>query len=59
MSQNEKWQAKYDEVMDFIKTNKRNPIPEQARPLLLCWLAAIGTQEPVAFRSIGLRNMTI
>jgi len=25
MSQNEKWQAKYDEVMDFIKTNKRNP----------------------------------
>ena len=25
MTQNEKWQAKYDEVMDFIKTNKRNP----------------------------------
>ena len=25
MSQDEKWQAKYDEVMDFIKTNKRNP----------------------------------
>ena len=53
MTQDEKWQAKYDEVMDFIKTNKRNPIPEQARPLQLCWLATIGTQEPVAFRSIG------
>ena len=25
MTQEEKWQAKYDEVMDFIKTNKRNP----------------------------------
>ena len=25
MTQDEKWLAKYDEVMDFIKTNKRNP----------------------------------
>ena len=25
MPQDEKWQAKYNEVMDFIKTNKRNP----------------------------------
>lgn len=25
MTQEEKWQAKYDEVVDFIKTNKRNP----------------------------------
>jgi len=25
MTQDEKWQVKYDEVMDFIKTNKRNP----------------------------------
>ena len=25
MTQDEKWQAKYNEVMDFIKTNKRNP----------------------------------
>ena len=25
MTQDEKWQAKYDEVMEFIKTNKRNP----------------------------------
>jgi len=25
MTLDEKWQAKYDEVMEFIKTNKRNP----------------------------------
>lgn len=25
MTQDEKWQAKYEEVMEFIKTNKRNP----------------------------------
>lgn len=25
MTQDEKWIAKYNEVMDFIKTNKRNP----------------------------------
>ena len=25
MTQEEKWQAKYEEVMEFIKTNKRNP----------------------------------
>ena len=25
MTQDEKWQVKYDEVMEFIKTNKRNP----------------------------------
>lgn len=25
MTQDEKWQAKYEEVMDFIKTNMRNP----------------------------------
>ena len=25
MTQDEKWQAKYDEVVEFIKTNKRNP----------------------------------
>lgn len=25
MTQEEKWQAKYQEVMEFIKTNKRNP----------------------------------
>lgn len=25
MTQNEKWQAKYDEVVSFIETNHRNP----------------------------------
>ena len=25
MTQDEKWQVKYEEVMEFIKTNKRNP----------------------------------
>ena len=25
MTQNEKWIIKYNEVMEFIKTNKRNP----------------------------------
>ena len=25
MTQDEKWQAKYDEVVDFIKVNHRNP----------------------------------
>lgn len=25
MTQDEKWMIKYNEVMDFIKTNKRNP----------------------------------
>ena len=25
MTQDEKWMVKYQEVMDFIKTNKRNP----------------------------------
>lgn len=30
MTQDERWKEKYDEVMEFIETNKRNPIPEQA-----------------------------
>ena len=25
MTQDEKWQARYDEVVKFIQTNKRNP----------------------------------
>ena len=25
MTQEEKWQAKYEEVVDFIETNQRNP----------------------------------
>ena len=25
ITQEEKWKAKYEEVMEFIKTNKRNP----------------------------------
>ena len=25
MTQNERWQARYNEVMAFIETNKRNP----------------------------------
>ena len=25
MTQDEKWQAKYEEVMDFVKTHHRNP----------------------------------
>ena len=44
MTQEEKWNIKYQEVVSFIEANHRNPIPEQAR-------------LPVAFRSIGLRSI--
>lgn len=40
MSQDEKWWIKYNEVMDFIKTNHRNPSrhdPEE-RGLYLNWI---------------------
>lgn len=29
MTQEENWQVKYDEVMEFIKTNKRNSMKEK------------------------------
>ncbi|MBP3198082.1 MAG: helicase associated domain-containing protein [Butyrivibrio sp.] len=41
MTQDEKWQAKYDEVMDFIKTNKRNPSKHRIEEHnMLNWLKA-------------------
>ena len=29
MTQDERWQTRYEEVVGFIEANKRNPIPEQ------------------------------
>jgi hypothetical protein len=29
MTQDEKWLARYDEVVEFIETNKRNPLKEK------------------------------
>ena len=41
MTQEEKWQAKYDEVMGFIKTNKRNPSKHRIEEHdMLNWLKA-------------------
>lgn len=41
MTQEEKWQAKYDEVVDFIKTNKRNPSKHRIEEHnMLNWLKA-------------------
>ena len=41
MTQEEKWQAKYDEVMEFIKTNKRNPSKHRLEEHdMLNWLKA-------------------
>lgn len=40
MTQDEKWQTKYNEVMNFIETNHRNPFkhdPEE-RGLYLNWI---------------------
>ncbi len=41
MTQDEKWQAKYDEVVEFIKTNKRNPSKHRIEEHdMLNWLKA-------------------
>ena len=41
MTQDEKWQAKYEEVMEFIKTNKRNPSKHRIEEHdMLNWLKA-------------------
>ena len=41
MTQEEKWQAKYEEVMEFIKTNKRNPSKHRLEEHdMLNWLKA-------------------
>ncbi len=41
MTQDEKWQAKYDDVMEFIKTNKRNPSKHRIEEHdMLNWLKA-------------------
>ena len=41
MTQEEKWQAKYEEVVDFIKTNKRNPSRHRIEEHdMLNWLKA-------------------
>lgn len=45
MTQDERWEVRYNEVVGFIETNHQNPIPERAR-------------LPVAFQNIGLRSMT-
>ena len=39
MTQDEKWMVKYQEVMDFIKTNKRNPSKHRVEEhLMLNWI---------------------
>lgn len=41
MKQDEKWIIKYNEVMDFIKTNKRNPSRHRIEEHnMLNWLKA-------------------
>ena len=41
MTQDEKWILKYNEVMDFIKTNKRNPSKHRIEEHnMLNWLKA-------------------
>lgn len=41
MTQDEKWMTKYDEVMDFIKTNYRNPSKHRLEVhCMLNWLKA-------------------
>lgn len=41
MTQEEKWQAKYEEVMEFIKKNKRNPSKHRIEEHdMLNWLKA-------------------
>ena len=41
MTQNEKWIIKYNEVMEFIKTNKRNPSRHRIEENnILNWLKA-------------------
>ena len=39
MTQDERWKAKYDEVIDFIKTNHRNPSKHRIEEhLMLNWV---------------------
>ena len=41
MTQDEKWHVKYNEVMEFIKTNKRNPSKHRIEEHnMLNWLKA-------------------
>ena len=41
MTQEEKWMARYEEVVDFIKTNRRNPSKYVAEDRdMLNWLKA-------------------
>ena len=42
MTQDEQWQKRYDEVFDFIETNKRNPSKhdEEERGKFLNWIKA-------------------
>ena len=41
MAQDEKWQAKYNEVMEFINTNHRNPSKHRIEEHnMLNWLKA-------------------
>lgn len=36
MTQDERWMAKYNEVMDFIETNHRNPSPHRLEEHDIC-----------------------
>ena len=42
MTQEERWQKRYEEVVDFIETNKRNPSKhdEEERGKYLNWIKA-------------------
>lgn len=41
MTQDERWKARYDEVIDFIKTNNRNPSKHRLEEHdMLNWLKA-------------------
>ena len=42
MTQEERWQKRYDEVVDFIEANKRNPSKhdEEERGKFLNWIKA-------------------
>ena len=42
MTQDERWQKRYDEVFDFIETNKRNPSKhdEEERGKYINWIKA-------------------
>lgn len=61
MTQDERWQKRYDEVVDFIDANKRNPSKHRIEEHDLNWLKAnrkkmnAGTLKPervVSFKKV-------